>query len=231
MCGRVRQVLDWSEIRIVLKLDQPPLNLTPRWNGAPRQDLGIVRARSDSDRNDLVLMNWGFLPAWEREPAKARRPINAMTETIASGRGLWRDAFARRRMICPVNGFYEWRANATGPKTPFTIERADRGVMALAGLWDRWRNRETGEALATFAIITCPANATLADIHSRQPVILEAGDHDTWLRGAPEAALGLLRPSPPGIVTIRPLGPRIGNVRNDDPSVLDPVEERLGLCP
>ena len=224
MCGRARQVFDWFHLKADLHaLGQPPDNLAPNWNAAPRQSLLVVRATGEA-AVEAVRMVWGFVPRWERDPAGGRRPINAMTETIAAnlsaGRGMWADAFRHRRCLFPVDGFYEWQRDGT-QKQPYAIDRADGRVMGLAALWDRWRPPGSDAELVSFAVITCPPNAVLAPIHTRMPVVLDPADYASWLGGSTEAALALCRPCPPESVIAYRVGARVGNVRNNDPSVAE----------
>jgi putative SOS response-associated peptidase YedK len=220
MCGRARQVLDWQDMKVKWWSGQPILNLRARWNAAPRQDMLMLRAGPGDEPGTVegVTMNWGFVPYWEKDPKGGRRPINAMTESVAKG-GMWRDSFKRRRCIFPVNGFYEWQ-KADGGKIPYAIDRADGGIMALASLWDRWKNPETGDELTSFAVITCPPNDLVAPIHNRMPVVLDAADYDAWLSGTGDQATALLKPCPADELTAYRVGDRVGNVRNDDEAVL-----------
>ena len=225
MCGRARQVLDWQEIKIRWWADQPRLTLEPRWNAAPRQKLVVVRQCSAGDGAEALPMVWGFVPAWEKDLKTARRPINAMAETIATS-ALWRDAFKRRRCIFPVAGFYEWKRDGK-TKQPHSIDRRDGEVMALAAVWDRWKDRETGDELLTFAVVTCPPNELVAEIHDRMPVVLDPASYDIWLDGAPEAALPLLKPCPADDLVAYRVSDRVGNVRNDGPDVLERIIEAV----
>ena len=222
MCGRARQVLDWQELKVQWWHGQPALNIEPRWNAAPRQNLTMIRAHGDGDGAEALSMNWGFVPSWEQDPKGGRRPINAKAESIAAGSGMWRDAFRRRRAVFPVSGFYEWQ-RIGAEKRPYSIDPSDGGVMALAAIWDRWCDPSTAEILTSFAVITCPANATMAAIHDRMPVVIAPCDLESWQRAPAEVALTLLKPCPDDALRVYPVSPRLGNVRNDGPDLLDPA--------
>jgi putative SOS response-associated peptidase YedK len=222
MCGRARQVLDWHDLKVRWWQGQPALNVEPRWNAGPRQNLMMIRAHAGDPGLEAVAMNWGFVPSWEKDPRGGRRPINARAESIVAGSGLWRDAFRRRRAIFPVSGFYEWQ-QTTGAKKPYSIDPADGGVMALASLWDHWPDPASGEAIDSFAVVTCAANATMAAIHDRMPVVIAPADIEAWLSGPAETALGLMKPCADDALRLYPVSPRVGNVRNDGPDLLDPA--------
>lgn len=222
MCGRVRQVIDLTELKILWWHGFVPPNVRPRWNGAPRQDFLMIRPHHDTaaDGAEAVSMSWGFVPSWERDLKGGIRPINAKSENVASG--MWRDAFRRCRALLPVSGFYEWQTTG-GQKLPYSIDRADGAPLYLAALCSPWTVPATGEALDTFAVMTTTPNAVMAPIHSRMPVIIAEADVEGWLYGPPDAATALLVPCPPGDLVAYRVSERVGNVRNDDPGVAAPA--------
>src|SRR5438105_2139880 len=149
--------------------------------------------------------------------------INAMAKTVATKRA-FRDAFARRqRCIVPVDAFYEWQRTATG-KQPYAIVGADGLPLALAGLWERWRDRASSDMLQTFTILTTVPNELCGAIHDRMPVILPREKWETWLgerdANADELRWMILRPYPAGLMRSYPVDVRVGNVRNNDPALL-----------
>jgi putative SOS response-associated peptidase YedK len=135
----------------------------------------------ETGERHLDLLKWGLLPSWAKDPAKAQRPINARAETIATS-GLFRGAFKARRCIVPADAFYEWQAGAGG-KQSFAIARQDGQPMAFAGLWEgfRWPDDTITRA---FTIAATSANADVAGLHDRMPMILEAEDRPAWLGAA-----------------------------------------------
>jgi putative SOS response-associated peptidase YedK len=224
MCGRVRLPEDYSEIRIVLRFDDlaPAPNLRPSWNIAPTQDLLTAARDSASGARLPVLMRWGLVPAWAKD-VKAGAPLfNARADTIAS-KPAFRDAWrAGRRCLVVSDGFYEWRR---GDKQPFAIRRADGPLTIMAGLWETWRS-PAGERIRSCTIITTESNALIGALHDRMPVILAEEDWPRWLGETPadEAALqALLRPYPSERMKLWPVGPSIGNWRNDGPELAEPV--------
>ena len=78
-------------------------------------------------------------------------------------------------------GFYEWQKQSKGAKQPFYFRMKDKDVFGFAGLYEEWLDRETGEQIETFTIITTEANKVLEFVHDRMPVILKPKDYDQWL--------------------------------------------------
>src|SRR5216683_6338026 len=224
MCGRVVQKTPLGEIRVLFETVDPAPNAAPTYNGAPTDTLPIVRLDRDG-RRSLDLLRWGLIPYWATDIKIGARCINAMAETVAI-KPAFRDAFARgQRCIVPVDGFYEWKKTGTG-KQPYAIVGADGLPLALAGLWERWRDRAAGDTTQTFTIITTAPNELCAPIHDRMPVVLPREVWATWLgeHGAePDDLLALLRPYPAELMRAYPVGVRVGNVRNNDAALLDEI--------
>lgn len=196
----------------------PVPNHAASWNVAPRQDALVVRRHHETGERHLNLLTWGLVPAWTKELAAARRPINARAETVATS-GMFRSAFAARRCIVPADAFYEWKVSA-GAKQPYAVARGDGQPMAFAGLWEGWRAPD-GEVLRTFTIITTEANAVLAPIHARMPVVLEPADWPAWLGETSGDPAGLMRPAGEDVLRAWPVSTRVNNVRNDGPELLE----------
>jgi putative SOS response-associated peptidase YedK len=106
MCGRFASFLPAEAIARIFRTVSPLPNIPPNWNVAPTQDALVVRRHPRSGERHLDLLRWGLLPYWTKEPAKARRPINARAETLATS-AMFREAFARRRCLVPADAFYE----------------------------------------------------------------------------------------------------------------------------
>ena len=223
MCGRVVQKTPLSEIRVFFEAVNPIPNVAPTYNGAPTDNLPIIRLDRDR-RRSLDLFRWGLIPYWAKDKSIGPRCINAMVETVAT-KPAFREAFQRRRCLVPVDFFYEWQKTPTG-KQPYAVGLADGNPMAFAGLWERWKDRVAGDVLHTFSIITGPPNELVAPIHNRMPVIMPPGAWHRWL-GEEEAdadeLLALLQPYPAELMRAYPVGQRVGNVRNNDPTLLDPL--------
>ena len=158
-----------------------------RYNIAPTQKAPVILEGPDGGRR-MGLMRWGLVPFWADSPSIGNRLINARSETAAS-KPAFRDAWRRRRCVVPADGFYEWRkpgpdAGADGGKTPFWIHRADGRPLAMAGLWERWRDPASEEELHTFTILTRDATPWMVPLHARMPAVLEGELIGAWLHGA-----------------------------------------------
>ena len=153
---------------------------------------------------------------------KATRPINARAETVASS-GMCRGALASRRCIVPADAFYEWKAMADG-KQPYAIARTDGAPLAFAGLWEGWRAPD-GETLRTFTICTTEANADMARLHNRMPVILEREAWPVWLGEAVGDAPALLRPAAEGLVRLCAVSRAVNSARNNGAALLDCIDD------
>jgi putative SOS response-associated peptidase YedK len=174
----------------------------------------------------LMSFRWGLIPWWSKDTKSGSRLFNARSETVAT-KASFREAFRERRIIVPADGFYEWRK--TGSKEPYYFSRADGEPLAFAGLAERWRAKgapKDAPYVRSCTVITAPGGADMEGIHDRMPVILDPATFDLWLDPAnedTEELLALLRPPPAGTVLHHPVGTRIGNVRNNDPALVEPV--------
>jgi putative SOS response-associated peptidase YedK len=170
----------------------------PRPNVSPTEPVPVVVSH-DGDRS-VVAMRWGFLPRWYRTPNDRPLLINARAESIA-GKPAFRDAVRERRCLVPADGFYEWR-DEVGGKIPFVVRPRGGGILALAGLWQDWGPRS--DRISTCAIVTCPANAALAPIHERMPVVIAPEDFGLWLGEARAGAARLMLPAPEDLLEAAP---------------------------
>src|SRR3954466_14360706 len=173
MCGRFSHRLSWQEIHALYELGVgPPSNLEPRYNVCPTQ---TIRAVIDCDGvRELVPMRWGLVPAWWKKKAKETpATFNARAETVAE-KPMFRGAFKRTRCLIPISGYFEWKTTPEG-KQPYYFSRVDGAPITVAGLWDEWKDVETGEPLKSCTMIITAANEFTSDTHARMPVILEAG--------------------------------------------------------
>jgi putative SOS response-associated peptidase YedK len=177
---------------------------------APTKAAPIVRFDREAGERRLEVAKWGLVPFFTKDLAKARKPINARSETVARS-PLFKEAFARRRCLVPAAAYYEWRHDPSGKK-PFAIVRNDGEPVALGGMWETWQSG--GETLRTFATLTTEANPSLALIQDRMPVIIERADWPLWLGEEDGDATALLRPLPADRLRIWPVERTVNNVRN-----------------
>lgn len=225
MCGRYMITSPVEAIREAFAVDERP-NLGPRYNVAPTQDVPIVRRKAGADASrgagrSLALVRWGLVPFWAKDLKFGYRTINARAETVATAPA-FRDAFRRRRCLVVADGFYEWQKREGG-KQPFLIRVKGGSPFAFAGLWESWTDKTSGERVESCTIIVTRANALVAPIHDRMPVILAAVDYDAWLDPAAADGQTLLRSYPAEEMEAFPVSTRVGNVKNDDAGLIEPV--------
>jgi len=173
------------------------------------------------------VLRWGLVPHWSKALSIGTKLINARVEGIDT-KPPFRDAFRQRRCLIPASGFYEWKTTPGG-KQPFAIVPRDEPLFAFAGLWENWRDKAAGEGaewIRSCTIITGAPNDLCAPIHDRMPVILPSHAWPRWL-GEEESASGellaLLKPYPASHMRAYPIGARVGAVKNDDESLLEPA--------
>ena len=222
MCGRYASFLPAEAVARLFGTVNPLPNLAPSWNVAPTQPAMVVRRHPETGERHLDLLRWGLVPHFTKDLKAARKPINARSETAGTS-GMFRGALAARRCLVPADAFYEWKAEADG-KQPYAIARTDGTPMAFAGLWEAWRYPD-GEILRTFAVLTTNANATMAELHERMPVILEPADWPIWLGEVAGDPAALLRPAAEDVLQLWPVSRRVNTPRNNDAHLLDRVPD------
>ena len=220
MCGRFVSAMPAEMIRRLFRIEGRLPNAPPSWNVAPRQQALVVRLHPETGARHLDLLGWGLVPHWIGDPKAARRPINARAETVATT-PMFRDAFARRRCLVPADAFYEWRKTETG-KLPYAIARADGAPLALAGLWEGWRGPD-GSVLRSFAIVVTAANATMAPIHDRMPVIVEEADWPVWLGETEGDPRDLLHPAADDALRLWRVSTDVNRPANNNEALLNPI--------
>jgi putative SOS response-associated peptidase YedK len=227
MCGRYELHSNPSAIALAFGLAHPP-DVQARYNIAPMTDVPIVRVSTDGEHREVVRMRWGMVPRWAKDPSVGARMINARGETLAD-RPSFQMPYRRHRCLLPADGFYEWQpvARSAGAedkrKQPMHIGMADGSLFGLAGLYERWRG-EDGTVLDTCAIVTTTANALLAPIHDRMPVIIGPDDYARWLDPANADVADLIAPYPSSSMACYPVSLRVNAVRHDDAALLERVE-------
>jgi putative SOS response-associated peptidase YedK len=191
----------------------------------------VLRDRDSGERR-LETLRWGLIPYWAKDPKIGYTTINAMAETVAT-KPAFREAFKSRRCLVPADGYYEWKKLNAKTRQPYRFCLADGGLMGFAGLWERWKDPASGETIQSFTIITGAPNPLGEPIHDRMPVILEPEDYGRWL-GEEEASAddlrSLLRPYPYEPMRVYPIGPAVGNVKNEGPELIAPIGPDLTLA-
>ena len=220
MCGRYSLSADPIELAEWFDLSEPP-TLPPRYNVAPSQLVAVVGRKPDGMKRGLVLMSWGFVPRWAKDPKAGPRPINAQAETVAS-KAPFRDSFRERRCLIPTTGFFEWETR-DGTKRPHYF-RPTVAPVAFAGIWDIWKGPDAAP-LFTCAILTVPANRVVRPYHERMPAMLTAEDFDRWLEPtSPVSQLTeLLQPFPEEWLTDTAVSPLVNSPKHDSADCLTPA--------
>ncbi|MGD8200171.1 SOS response-associated peptidase [Ornithinimicrobium sp. W1679] len=239
--------------RSLLRSPQQPPPGQPDHNVAPTKQAPVVLTRAPRGETEpgdpvrqLRLLTWGLVPSWAKDPSVGARMTNARAETVLDKPAFARAA-ARRRCLVPVTGWYEWQASPVAldargrpRKQPFFIVRADEAPLALAGLYEFWKDPDAPADdprswVVSYAIITTTAEPGLDRIHDRQPVALDPGAWDAWLdpgTTAPEDVGALLAASHvPGRFRAWPVSTAVNSSRSNGPGLLEPApaEELEGV--
>ena len=236
MCGRYSLPVTPEELEEIFDAPVSGVLHLPRWNVAPTQDAPVVVTGRKGRR--IEALRWGLVPYWADHSAIGARYINARAESVATSR-VFGEALVRRRCLVPADGFYEWTDRpGGGSRLPHWIHHRRGGLLAFAGLRERWRRRSSGaterldstvaeELLQTFTIITRAPNSTVAPLHDRMPVVLPPSSWDAWLDAGTSVpkAVALLQPAPDDLLEARAVSPRVNRVENDDRGCIEPYVE------
>jgi putative SOS response-associated peptidase YedK len=219
MCGRFAQKSPSKKIAKKFKIEEVP-PLAEHYNVAPAQSVFAVREMSGV--REATFFKWGLVPRWAKDAAIGNKLINARSETVTE-KPSFREAFARRRCLVPVDGFFEWSRRGDR-KRPFYFHVSDGEPFAIAGLWERWEG--DGDPLETCTLLTTEANELLVPHHDRMPVILTPEDYEAWLDAdvrQPELLTPLLRPYPHQKMVAYAVSTLVNNPSNDDPRCVAPL--------
>ncbi|MCL2780464.1 MAG: SOS response-associated peptidase [Actinomycetia bacterium] len=236
MCGRYVNVASDGEMAAEFDVEEtvgPPL--PPSWNVAPTHTVAVIVARPSSGADAPTpirqrrAMRWGLVPSWSRSLAGGPRMINARCETVAE-KPAFRAAAARRRCLLPALGYYEWH-RAAGRSVPYFLHAPGEPLLAMAGLYELWRDRsrpadDPGRWVWTCAIITRAAPDALGEIHDRCPVLVPSRLRAPWLGCAgddPAIASRLLDEMPAPCLAPRAVSAAVGNVGNNGPELIAPL--------
>ena len=236
MCGRYANASSREELNAQFDLAWAG-ELSPHYNIAPSQTVAIVRLAEDGAqagpgvqageaRRELAFVQWGLIPSWAKDPAIGAHLINARAETLAE-KPAFRNAWRRHHCLVPASAFYEWKG-PPGHKQPYCVRMADDALFGMAGLWERWHD-PAGKVVETCTIITTDANALIARLHDRMPLIIPRADYAAWLDSAHPRAAALIKPFPARLMRAYPVSTRVNRASNDDAACMEPVgqgEER-----
>lgn len=230
MCGRYTLTVTLEELMVRYMIEETMVPFhRPKYNVAPSQQ--VLAIINDGQTNRLGELKWGLIPPWAEDPKIGFMMLNARAETAAS-KPAFQKPLRRKRCLIPTDGFYEWKTTAGG-KQPMRIVLKSRALFSMAGLYETWVSPD-GTKINSCTILTTTPNDLVAQIHDRMPVILRPEDEALWLNrmiSEPDELAPLLRPYKTDELEAYPVSAAVGNVRNDDSSLIEPftAEEQLGL--
>jgi len=262
MCGRYASSRRPEDLVEEFEIDrvEVPEPLPPDYNVAPTKQVYAVVQRpaapdgagegtgdttgGGASQRQLRALRWGLVPFWAKDPSVGNKMINARMETVHE-KPAYRRPFATRRCLLPADGYYEWyateqRTKAGKPvKQPFFIRPADGGVLAMAGLYEIWRDPTRSDDdphrfLWSCTVITTSAEDAVGHIHDRMPLMVPRDRWDAWLHpeaGDADDLLRLLVPAAPGRLEAYPVSTAVNSVRNNGPELLEPLETAAGTSP
>jgi putative SOS response-associated peptidase YedK len=243
MCGRYASSRRPEDLVEEFEIDKVEAKetLAPDYNVAPTKSVYAVVQRppakdDPSLERQLRVVRWGLVPFWAKDPSIGNKMINARMETVHE-KPAFRKAFASRRCLLPADGYYEWyptelKTKAGRPlKQPFFIHPADGSVMAMAGLYEIWRDPTRDEDDPdrfrwTCTVLTTTAEDAVGHIHDRMPLLVERERYAAWLDPTvsdPDDLKALLVPAAPGRLEAYPVSTEVNSVRNNGPELLDPL--------
>jgi putative SOS response-associated peptidase YedK len=236
MCGRFVVASAGPELVGVLRVDVEGDDLpSPSYNVAPTDRVAIVldSAKTEPPTRRLEAARWGLIPSWAKDTKVGARAFNARSEELED-KPMFRSALEKRRAVVPTSGYYEWM-NVDGVKIPHFIHPADGEPLFLAGLYEWWRDKTKGDDdpdrwLLSFTILTRDSIGHLGSIHDRMPLFLDPDHADAWLdpttdnvRDVLDAAIDAA-PALADTLTDHEVSKAVGNVRNNSPELIEPVE-------
>jgi putative SOS response-associated peptidase YedK len=249
MCGRYASSRKPEDLAEEFEIDRATVTetvtepLPADFNVAPTKEVYAVVTRPGSEEGSeepgerqLRVLRWGLVPFWAKDPSIGSKMINARMETVDQ-KPAFRRAFAKRRCLVPADGYYEWyptdqRTKAGKPvKQPFFIHPEDGSVLAMAGLYEIWRDptRDDDDPQRfrwTCTVLTTSAEDSLGHIHDRMPLLVEPERYAAWLDPTvsdPSALRSLLVPAAPGRLEAYPVSTKVNSVRNNGPELLEPL--------
>jgi len=220
MCGRYASSRPVDDLLVRFDVPEPPEEvLPPSWNVAPTDPVYVVLQREQ--RRQLRVVRWGLVPSWAKDAKGGARMINARRETVTE-KPAFRSAYARRRCLVPADGYFEWQKQGTH-KQPWYLSAREREPLAMAGLYEVWRDGQ-GPWLWTCTVVTTEAADEHGDIHDRTPLLVPEQDWARWLDPElDDPGSDLLVPGTPGVLDAWPVGTAVGNVRNNGPELVLPA--------
>lgn len=227
MCGRFTQHYTWAQIHEFLSVIGAPQNLQPRYNIAPTTLIDMVRHDAEGHRELVRGVRWGLIPNWWKKPVRELpATFNARVETVHE-KPMFRGAYRSRRCVVPASGFYEWTGKKGDKQPHIFVDAQGAPILALAGLWERWRDPVSHEEILSCTLIVTEPTEWMTPYHDRMPVLLQQEAIDHWLSGDMEASE--LHPASESALREWPIDRRINRSGDgdDDPMTIEPIESGL----
>jgi putative SOS response-associated peptidase YedK len=225
MCGRFTKNYTWEQIHAMHSLLRPAAipNMQSSFNVSPTDPVDAVVPMEEG--RELQTMRWGLIPFWWSKPLKELRlaTFNARVETVTT-KPFFREPFKSRRCLMPVSGYFEWQDTPGGKQPWYFTARDSSPLLTIAGLWDQWKNKETGERIKSCTMIITEPNAFVAEVHDRMPVLLMPEQFEHWLSGT--MGVEELKPAPNDYLQRWTVSKRVNSSKadKDDASLIEKVE-------
>lgn len=224
MCGRFTLAASPEAVAEFLGLDQLEA-FPPRFNIAPTQPI-LMAVNGPANNRQGILVRWGLVPTWVKDPADFTLLLNARSETAAT-KPSFRNAMRHRRTLVPATGFFEWHrpADKKLPKQAYLVRPREGEVVTFGGLMETWHSADGGE-VDSGCILTCESNPEFARIHHRMPVVIKPEDHEQWLdckTGEPRDIAHLMQPVEDDFFEAIAISDKVNKVANSGPDILEPV--------
>lgn len=221
MCGRFAMYEKPKVLKEHFGLGYEP-EVIANYNITP--DRMILTVIQELLKPSFVYLKWGLVPHWSSKKKSDYRMINARLE------GVWekpsfRSAMRYRRCLIPTSGFYEWKKEDSG-KIPCFITFKRKSIFAMAGIWETWEDKSSGEIIESCAILTTQAQGVVSDIHDRMPVILDRTGYDLWLDPKVQSKKDLeIRQVDPCLLSAHPVSTKVNNPANNNPELTRSYEK------
>lgn len=237
MCGRFSLTATPEEVQDLLDLVELEA-FPPRYNIAPTQPIVMIIADPPVEQGSnlpgrkSMLVRWGLIPSWVKDPKDFPLLINARSETAAT-KSSFRAAMRHRRSLIPASGFYEWKRDGNKKLQAYWIKPKDGGLVVFAGLMETWHSAD-GSEIDTGAILTTASNETIGNIHHRMPVVIKRENFADWLNCRdvdPKEVQHLLQPAAPDLFEAIPVSPLVNKVANTGPEIQEKMEPEANSQP
>jgi len=217
MCGRFSLTASPDEVAELFQFENLE-DFPPRYNIAPTQPI-LMATVDPAGIVSPLLVRWGLVPSWVKDPKDFTLLLNARSETAAE-KPSFRSAMRHRRGLVPASGFYEWYRKGE-EKQAYWVRPKDGGIVAFGGLWETWSSPD-GSEIDSGCILTTESNPTMAKIHHRMPVVIRPEKFGDWLdckTREPKDIKQLMLPIDDDYFEAIPVGNAVNKVANSGPEI------------